>query len=183
MLQTFRRLRVPVLALMVVGAAITFGAAAVHAQSAAPLTADQEKHIAANCVSIKSSLTQLHATDALLRVNRGQIYESMGSKLMDSFNSRLGSNGLDNKAMLTVTGSYRTQLNAFRSDYISYEQKLSAAINIDCTAKPDDFYNAIEDARTLRNNVHEDVLKLHQLIDDYRSSVGDFLLNYERVSQ
>lgn len=76
-----------------------------------------------------------------------------------------------------------TQLNAFRSDYISYEQKLSSALSIDCTTKPTEFYNTVEDARTLRSTVHSDVIKLHQSIDDYRSSVGDFLLNYERVSQ
>jgi hypothetical protein len=183
MRQTFRLLKVPVLAFLVIGASVFVGTSLVHAQSATVLTQDQESHIQANCVSIKNSLNQLHASDALLRVNRGQIYESMATKLMDTFNSRLGSNSLDNKAMVTVTGNYRTQLNSFRSDYINYEQKLSAAINIDCTTKPTEFYNAVEDARTLRNTVHSDVIKLHQLIDDYRSSVGDFLLNYERVSE
>ena len=182
MRQTIRRLKLPLVAL-VIGVSMLFWAVAAHAQSASTLTPDQQQKIASNCVSIKNGLSQLHASDALLRVNRGQIYESMGSKLMDRFNSRLSSNGLDNKAMTTVTDSYRTQLNAFRSDYISYEQKLSTALTIDCTQKPTDFYNTVEDARTLRNIVHSDVIKLHQSIDDYRSSVGDFLLNYERVSQ
>lgn len=183
MRHTFRRVRLPLLALIVMGGALYFGSLAVHAQSAPTLTDDQKQKIVSNCVSIKSSLAQLHASDALLRVNRGQIYESVGTKLMDRFNDRLGSNNLDNKAMLTVTNNYRSQLNSFRSDYISYEQKLSAALDIDCTAKPTDFYNTLEDARTLRNTVHTDVIKLHQIIDDYRSSVGDFLLNYERVAQ
>lgn len=182
MRQTLHRLQFPLLALGFVGI-FTLWAVAVHAQATPALTSDQEEHIKANCVSIKNGLSQLHASDALLRVNRGQIYESMSTKLMDRFNGRLASNGLDNKAMTTVTDSYRTQLNAFRSDYISYEQKLSSALSIDCTTKPDDFYNTVEDARTLRNTVHADVIKLHQSIDDYRSSVGDFLLNYERVSQ
>src|SRR5690606_19742079 len=122
------------------------------------------------------------ASDALLRVNRGQIYESLASKLMDRFNDRLGSNSLDNKAMLTVTGSYRTQLNTFRSDYISYEQKLAAALAIDCTNRPAEFHTTVQEARKLRSTVHSDVVKLHQYIDDYRSSVGDFFLNYERVA-
>lgn len=183
MRRTFRFLRFAPLALLVAGGVLVFSAAFTHAQSATVLTADQEQRISDNCVSIKNSLSQLHASDALLRVNRGQIYESMGSKLMDRFNDRLGSNSLDNKAMVTVSGSYRTQLNTFRSNYISYEQKLSAALKIDCTTKPTEFYNTIEDARILRNTVHGDVIKLHQLIDDYRSSVSGFLLNYERVSE
>lgn len=147
------------------------------------LTPEQTEHIKANCISIKNSLSQLHASDALLRVNRGQVYESMATKLMDAFNSRLASNRLDNKAMSTVTTNYRSALSTFRSDYIAYEQKLSETIRIDCTTKPNTFHNSLLEARTLRGTVHEDVLKLHRLIDDYRLSVGDFLLNYERVAE
>ena len=147
------------------------------------LTPDQVAKVKANCISIKNSLSQLHASDALLRVNRGQVYESMATKLMDTFNDRLSSNRLDNKAMTTVTGSYRSALMTFRTDYIAYEQKLSEAIRIDCTTQPNTFHTAIEEARTLRTQVHEDVLKLHRLIDDYRSSLSSFLLNYERISE
>lgn len=153
-----------------------------HAQSTS-LTADQIEHIRSNCTSTKSTLNQLHASDALLRVNRGQVYESMASKLMDPFNSRLGNNRLDAKATLAVTVSYRTALDSFRNDYKAYEEKLSSAIRIDCIDEPELFYNTIEQARVNRAKVHDDVTKLHRYIDDYRSAVGDFLLNYERVSE
>lgn len=153
-----------------------------HAQ-AVILTPDQIEHIKSNCTSIKSTLNQLHASDALLRVNRGQIYESMASKLMDPFNSRLSNNGLDSKATSVVTTSYRTSLDTFRVDYKNYEEKLSAAIDIDCTKQPDLFYATTEQARELRAKVHDDVTKLNRNIDDYRSAVSDFLLNYERISQ
>jgi hypothetical protein len=153
-----------------------------HAQSTT-LTQEQIEHIRSNCTTIKSTLNQLHASDALLRVNRGQVYESMASKLMDPFNSRLGNNRLDAKATSAVTTSYRTALDAFRVDYIAYEVKLSSAIRIDCFNEPEQFFETIEQARTLRNKVHDDVKKLHRYIDDYRSAVGDFLLNYERLSE
>lgn len=146
------------------------------------LTPDQAAKVRANCVSIKSSLSQLHASDALLRVNRGQMYESVATKLMDTFNDRLSSNRLDNKAMTTVTVSYRSALATFRSDYIAYEQKLAEAIRIDCSTQPNSFHIAVQEARALRSKVHEDVLRLHRLIDDYRSSVSGFLLNFERVA-
>jgi hypothetical protein len=178
-----KRLTVLTATLLLGGVVFVLSSSVVMAQSATSLTDDQKQQIITGCVSVKNSLTQLHASDALLRVNRGQVYESMSSKLMDRFNDRLGSNSLDNKAMLTVTASYRTQLATFRADYISYEQKVSAALSIDCTSKPTEFYNTIEEARTLRAAVHSDVLKLHQFIDDYRSSVGDFLLNFERVAR
>lgn len=150
--------------------------------AAEDLTPEQTERVKLNCVSIKNTLSQLHASDALLRVNRGQVYESMGSKLMDTFNTRLANNRLDNKAMVTVTSNYRTALSNFRTDYIAYEQKLSEAIKIDCASQPNTFHSALEEARILRQKVHEDVLKLHRYIDDYRTSVSDFLLNYERVS-
>lgn len=153
---------------------------AAHADA---LTNEQRDHIKVNCVGIKSSLTQLHASDALLRVNRGQLYETLASKYMDKFNGRLSSNQLDNKAMTTVSGNYATVLASFRSDYIAYESKLSDAISIDCTQQPDSFHEAIMAARQLRFTVHDDIAKLHTLMDDYRSSVNSFLLNYERLSR
>ncbi len=146
------------------------------------LTDEQLKKISANCVSIKNTLNQLHASDALLRVNRGQIYEAMATKLMDRFNGRLSSNKLDATGTTAVTTSYRSALDTFRVDYQSYERQMSAAIRIDCDKKPAEFHAAIEDARTKREKVHTDVLRLHQYIDDYRSAVNDFYINFERVS-
>lgn len=171
---------VALVSLLSVGVLATFFGTPAKAEDLSP---DQIEHVKTNCVSIKNGLTQLHASDALLRVNRGQVYEAMGTKLMDNFNERLSSNQLDNKAMMTVTGNYRSALNSFRLDYIAYEKKLSEAIRIDCVSQPNTFYATTQEARELRTKVHEDVLRLHRLIDDYRSSVGDFLLNYERVSQ
>lgn len=146
------------------------------------LTAEQIEHIRSNCTTIKSTLNQLHASDALLRVNRGQVYESMASKLMDPFNSRLGNNRLDARATSAVTESYRSALDTFRKNYKEYEEKLASAIRINCANEPELFYNTIEQARVNRAKVHDDVTKLHRYIDDYRSAVGDFLLNFERIS-
>lgn len=146
------------------------------------LTEEQLGRISANCLSIKNTLNQLHASDALLRVNRGQIYEAMSTKLMDRFNARLSGNDLDARGTIAVTTSYRTALATFRTDYQAYERQLSTAIKIDCNQKPADFHNAIEDARTKRDKVHDDVIRLHQYIDDYRSAVNDFYINFQRIS-
>lgn len=169
-----------IVSVVTLGLVMTFGSTPTYAED---LTPEQSARVKANCSSIKTSLTQLHASDALLRVNRGQMYESVASKLMDRFNDRLSGNRLDNKAMTTVTGNYRTALNNFRTDYIAYEQKLSEAIRIDCTQQPNTFHNAVIEARSLRATVHGDVEKLHRIIDDYRFSVNDFLLNFERLSE
>lgn len=146
------------------------------------LSNDQIARIQSNCLSIKGSLAQLHASDALLRVNRGQLYESIGTKLMDSFNGRLSNNGLDNKGLVTVSTNYQEALATFRNDYQIYEQQLSAAIKVDCTKNPTSFHQALLDARTKRSTVHDDIIKMNQYIDDYRSAVSDFMLNFERVT-
>lgn len=170
------------IALFATGLVVLVAAPIAQAQQVA-LTDEQLAKIQANCVTIKSSLSQLHASDALLRVNRGQMYESMASKLMDNFNNRLSSNRLDARATNTVTNSYRALLDTFRQDYKVYEQKLSEAIRIDCTKEPQRFHNIVTEARTLRATVHSDVQKLHRSIDDYRNAVTDFKLNFERESE
>lgn len=175
-----RALLIVTVSVLTIGALLGFMSTSAKADD---LTPEQTQHIKANCVAIKGSLNQLHVSDALLRVNRGQVYESLGSRLMDSFNDRLSGNQLDNRAMTTVTNSYRNALLAFRTDYIAYEQKLSEAIRIDCVAQPNTFHTTIEEARKLRTVVHEDVLKIHRSIDDYRGAVSDFLLNFERIAQ
>ena len=149
---------------------------------AADLTAEQIDLIKANCLSIKGSLNQLHASDALLRVNRGQVYESMGTKLMYSFNNRLNNNSLDNKGLVAVTNTYQSTLTEFRTDYQSYEQQLSATIKVDCSKDPGGFHDSLEQARTKRAVVRTDIIRLNQYIDDYRSAVNDFMLNFERVT-
>lgn len=160
--------------------ATVLGSTQVSAQTT--LTSEQLKKISANCTSIQASLSQLKATDALLRVNRGQVYEAMATKLMDRFNSRLTNNDLDARGTTVVTDSYRAALNKFRSDYSAYEHLLVAATKVDCSSQPAEFHAAIELARDARSTVHDDVLSLHQYINDYRSAVSDFLLNYERVT-
>lgn len=170
------------LVLIALTAATLLPVLAFSTAQAEELSPDQISRIQSNCLSIKGSLAQLHASDALLRVNRGQIYESIGTKLMDSFNARLSNNSLDNKGLVTVSTDYQKSLTTFRSDYQAYEQQLSSAIKIDCTKDPTSFHEALLNARTKRSTVHEDIVKMNQYIDDYRSAVSDFMLNFERVT-
>jgi hypothetical protein len=145
-------------------------------------TEAQITRIKANCVSAKNTLSQIHANDALLRFIRGQLYESMTTKLMSRFNNRVDSNNFDAKSLITVTDSYGTALATFRSDYISYEEQMSAALNIDCQKEPISFYDAVASARTKRTQVHSDVVILHQKIDDYTAAFNTFSANFKKIS-
>ncbi len=168
------------LSLVIATAVLLVGIRSASAQT--PLTDEQRSLIRTNCVSIKNTLNQLKVSDALLRVNRGQVYESMRSKLMDRFNSRLSSKSLDNRGVSVVTSNYASSLDTFRLNYVSYERQLTSAIRIDCTDDPDSFHASLLLAREKRAIVHQDINRLHQLIDDYRNAAGDFRLNFERVS-
>ncbi len=148
---------------------------------AAPMTDEQIGRIRTSCVSAKNTLNQLHASDALLRVNRGQLYESMSTKLMARFNSRADSNHLDTKDLTTVTQSYGTVLTTFREDYKSYEIQLATALTIDCLKEPVSFYDAVALTRTKRAQVHVDVIKLHQYIDDYKVAFDAFAANLNKT--
>jgi hypothetical protein len=143
-----------------------------------PTTDAQLTRIRTNCVSAKNRLNQVHAADGLLRVNRGQIYESMTTKLMSRFNNRVSTNNFDASALVTITNNYNSALATFRTDYITYEQQLSSAMQIDCTNEPISFYDAIATARISRSQVHTDVIMLHQYIDSYAVAFNAFTNNF-----
>jgi hypothetical protein len=147
------------------------------AQSDQPTDA-QIQLVQNNCLALKSTLNQLHASDALLRVNMGQLYESMAIKLMNGFNGRIENNNLNNHSLVSVTKNYSAILDNFRADYQVYEEQLSNAINVDCQNHPASFYNAISLARTDRDKVHSDVLRLNQSINSYQSATDQFESDY-----
>ncbi|OYX43935.1 hypothetical protein B7Y94_00765 [Candidatus Saccharibacteria bacterium 32-49-12] len=135
------------------------------------LTPEQHSKVVSNCYSIKTSLNQLRASDALLRVNRGQIYESISGKLMERFNYRASSNDFDTSGLLAMSNSYDTRLGYFRTHYDAYARQLDEAIKIDCTTKPDEFHQSVMLARDKRGLVRDDIKMLHAHIDDYRGEV------------
>jgi len=139
----------------------------------------QIERIRSSCVSTKNTLNRIHVSDALLRVNMGQIYESMSTKLMDRFNGRVANNSFNDDNLVSVTTDYKLVLDTFRSDYKTYEEQLSLVIGIDCSKQPVAFYDAVYSARNKRNQVHADVVKLNQYIDKYQLAVNQFEKNYQ----
>lgn len=174
-----------IILLSVASGLVLFGIATVSSVTAQSIVLSEEQKglIQKNCQTVKNTLNQLHASDALLRVNRGQVYEALSTRLMNNFNSRLANNRLDNKAMVTVASNYQSTLTSFRSSYRLYEEKLSATMKIDCQTDPVKFHESLEDAREKRMNVHDEVKKLNRHVEDYRSAVDDFLLNFERKGE
>jgi len=146
-----------------------FGALAVskisEAQVQTPptsLTDDAIKRIKGNCTEAQASLTQLHASDALLRVTLGQLYESIATKLMTPLNSRIVLNKLDGSSLVSAAATYEQQLGDFRDDYQVYEQSLSDLLAIKCQDRPVGYFDGLTKARINREKVHDDVEALRK---------------------
>ena len=144
-----------------------------------PMTDQQVQQIRDNCLSTKNTLNQLHASDALLRVNMGQIYESVGTKLMDGFNNRISNNNYNDVDLVSATKNYRTMLDAFRTDYKTYEEQLTKTLDIDCQKEPAVFYDEILLARIKRNQVSLDIKNLNQDIEQYQVVVTQFEKDFQ----
>lgn len=157
---------------------VVFGMGA-SAEDMAPMTDEHIARIRANCVDAQAALFQLHASDAGLRVDRGQIYESMSTKLMAPFNSRIVLNRISDENLLTTAATYDKQLIAFRQQYQQYEEAMSATLRIKCTNQPVAFYDSVADTRTKRKLTHETVVELHKTIQKYGSEVEAYAKNFQ----
>ena len=147
--------------------------------SAQSANQQQISKIKINCSSIKNTLNQLLVSDALLRVNMGQRYELVSTKLMDRFNSRVASNSFNIDNLSAASSSYRSQLDIFRADYMSYEENLASTVKIDCINQPGEFYDSLMSTRAKRAQVYNDVTGLDYKINQYRSAVSDFESKYQ----
>lgn len=157
--------------------------AVVSAQETAPMTEEHIERIRRNCVKAQTSLNQLHASDALLRVNRGQLYESISTKLMVPFNSRIALNRLDSRGLPAIASQYEKQLAAFRLNYQQYEETMSATLKLDCTKQPVAFYDSVNDTRTKRYLVHTSTTELHQTIEAYKAEFEVFASKFQEGAE
>jgi hypothetical protein len=155
------------------------GAATVaHAQET-PMTEEHIARIKANCVEAKSTMNRLHASDALLRVNRGQLFESISTKLMAPFNSRVAINQLDSGKLVSITSVYGKELDGFRTDYQQYEEAMSHVLQLDCTKQPVAFYDGVADARKKRDAVHARAEALQKATRDYKEAFEAFAATFK----
>lgn len=141
-----------------------------------PMTEAHIARIKENCVDAQATLTQLHTSDALLRVNRGRVYEAVATKLMVPLNSRIAANQLDGTSLVAIFGTYEKELIEFRTRYQAYEQSMSDMLRINCTNQPVSFYDKVNETHAKRQLVHESVVELHGAINDYKAAFEVFAL-------
>lgn len=132
-----------------------------------PLSDAHIANIRANCVEAQTSLSQLHASDGLMRVNRGQLYESISTKLIAPLNSRLILNRIEPGNLLTLATKYDQQLQTFRNDYQAYEVAMSRTLSFNCVKEPSLFYDSLVDAREKRQKTHDAAQDLQKVVIEF----------------
>lgn len=163
---------------IILGAGFAFSSAA-RAYDTVPMTEAHIARIRANCVSAQATLTQLHASDALMRVNRGQLFESLSTRLMIPFNSRIAKYTQQNVSLVGLASDYDGQLTAFRNNYSQYEEAMSRTLKIDCQNQPVAFYDGVVDTRNKRAATHDSVVTLQKTIQDYGTQFEVFAKNFQ----
>lgn len=143
------------------------------------ITDAQLVQVRTRCSEIQTTLGHVHANDALLRVNRGQLYERISTKLMVPLNSRIVLNKLDSTSLVTVTAKYETDLKKFRTNYQSYEELLSDTTRINCVNQPTRFYSSLQQARIKRGEVYKNTQDLSMDITDYKQAFDEFAKPYK----
>lgn len=161
----------------------SLGLVSQQVRAADPPTDLQLVQIRSRCNEIQATLSRVHANDALVRVNRGQLYERLSTKLAVPLNSRIALNRLDGSSLLSVTSTYDVHLNEFRSLYQSYEEQLSDTMRINCVNQPAKFYENLQSAREKRQAVRVATQQLSADIAEYKRVFTEFASSYREGAQ
>lgn len=154
-----------------------FASSAVSAQEA--LSEAHVERIRQNCVAAQTTLGQLHASDGLLRVNRGPLYENISTKLMAPLNSRIAYDRLGGLELAATSLEYDRQLDVFRASYKQYEESMTRMLRVNCTNQPREFYEGVRTTRELREKLHADTAALTELLKRYKAEFEVFAQEFE----
>lgn len=152
------------------------------AEETPPMDDAHIERIRANCTYAKATLDRVHESDALLRVNRGQLYESTSTRLIANLNSRIVLNRLDGTDLVKIASDYERGLTSFINNYRDYEQQSSRALSIDCTRQPVAFYDAVTSARQKRAVVYDSVTSLNSQANKYKDAFEKFATQYKTAA-
>ena len=127
------------------------------AGSATALSDAQRQVIAGECDTIHRVLESLQKTDSKTRVKLGYYYETILSKFMIP--------------LIDIQTEFKEAKQKFSDDFIAYQKNLEALLGMNCNGDPDAFYEKIVSVRSDRAKVHQDTVKLKELITKHRDAV------------
>ena len=132
-----------------------------------------------HCPTVKFRLIKIHENDGLARVNAGQHYDLIATKLMARFNAKLAENRLSGGELFNYAAEFDKHLINFRDQYRVYETAMTQLIKSDCEAYPQNFYHLLDAVRNERQKVQKEVLTLHKIAGQYRKELSKFATDYK----
>lgn len=171
---------VTILAICITFVAVAFAAETAQAQTT--LTEAHIERIKQGCVTTQTTLRQLHASDALMRVNRGRLYEQISDKLMAPLNSRITLGRFESLRLTATTLEYDRQREVFATSYRDYEESMSRTIKLNCAENPVEFYDGVQQTREKRQRLHEDTETITTLLRAYKAEFESFASEFEKAN-
>jgi hypothetical protein len=111
-----------------------------------------------HCTVLQTSLDQLQRRDLVARTNRGREYETVIAQL-SAFSQRLRNNSKSSQALDETLNKFRTTVDAFRSNYVEYDNNMNALRQIDCRNRVTDFAVSLQRTAIMRAQVGAEVTK------------------------
>lgn len=130
----------------------------------------------AQCDTVRSHLSRLHSSDALLRVNVGQVYNNISSRLMARLNGRLALNKIDSTELVRLASAFERERVSFSGRYSEYEAELAQLLKIDCRTQVTDFQSRLGLVRDARHKLAATTRQLKETAMAYGAEV-------ERIQQ
>ena len=147
---------------------------------AVALSKEQESTIMDHCESIKDNLRLIQKNDSRTRVYLGGRYESILNKYVMPLNVSLVENSMSTANMIESQNVFTAGKTRFANDYVNYQQRLEELVSMDCKNDAVGFYEKLEDVRTRRKKVEQDVQELRKILDEY---VGLVVKLKERLNE
>lgn len=123
-----------------------------------------------HCTVLQTSLDQVQRRDLVARTNRGREYESIIAQLT-ALNQRLRNNDQPNKTLDDTLNNFKTMVDAFRENYVEYDNSMNALRQIDCRNHANDFALSLQRTAILRQQVGAEVTKGDTYLGVYRQAV------------
>lgn len=143
------------------------------------VTKESIANIKANCFKNLASLRQLHQTDAFLRNDRGELYQTISNKLMTPLNQRLVENELDGSLLVATAASFNRKYRNFYKDYVEYDNAMSGLLEVDCSDEPVTFYTSLLETRKKRAELDKSDQALVSYVVQYKKQFDTLRPEFE----
>lgn len=116
------------------------------------LEATQKANIQKKCKGAQAALGKARTKSTAAEKRSFAVYEKLDNKV-ESLMQKLNTANIASADLLQANETVEGKVTALRQPYDAYQQSLEDATAIDCTANPEDFKAALQEARTKHREI------------------------------